>query len=147
MTTGISTFRTYALRLVYLLNFIGLGSMAWPYVLNPPAPMGLVEGAAYSFWAAFALLTGLGLRYPLQMLPLLFIQLTYKIIWLLTVALPIWSAGHWDAQASGLLRAFTIPVVIDLIVIPWAYVYANYVRKAGDSWRFAAKAAPAGDSR
>jgi hypothetical protein len=27
-------------------------------------------------------------------------------------------------------------VVVDLLVIPWAYVLANYVKKPGDSWRF-----------
>ena len=133
--TEVSTVRMYALRLVYLLNFIGLGLTVWPAVLSPEKPLGLVEGAAFSFWAALSVLMGLGLRYPLQMLPLLLLQLFYKAVWLLAVALPLWSAGQWDARATGLTRTFVLPVVLDLLVIPWAYVIANYIKKSGDSWK------------
>lgn len=135
--TEVSTVRLYALRLIYLLNFVGLGWTAWPAVVTPGKPLGLLDGVAFSFWAAFSALMGLGVRYPLQMLPLLFLQLSYKVVWLLAVARPIWSAGQWDSQAAGLTRTFVIPVVLDLLVIPWAYVNANYLRKPGDSWKVA----------
>jgi hypothetical protein len=138
----LSAVRMYALRLAYLLNFAGLGLMVWPALLNPDKPLGLLEGVAFSFWAAFSVLMGLGLRYPLQMLPLLFLQLFYKVVWLLAVALPLRSAGLWDSRATGLTRNFVIPVVVDLLVIPWAYVLANYVKKAGDSWKFASSRSP-----
>ena len=133
--TEVSTVRLYALRVAYLLNFVGLGLSAWPAVVNPGKPLGLVEGAAFSFWAAFSALMALGLRYPLQMLPLLLLQLSYKAVWFLAVARPLWSAGQWDAQATRLTRTFALAVVVDLLVIPWGYVLANYVRKAGDGWK------------
>lgn len=135
--TEVSTIRTYALRVVYLLNFVGLGMTAWPAVVSPEKPLGLLDGVAFSFWAAFSVLMGFGLRYPLQMLPLLLLQLSYKVVWLLAVALPLWSAGQWDSSATGLTRVFVAPVVVDLLVIPWAYVYANYVKKPGDGWKLA----------
>ena len=133
--TEVSTVRTYALRVLYLLNFVGLGLVAWPGVLSPDKPLGLLDGVAFSFWAALSALMGLGLRYPLQMLPLLLLQLFYKAVWLLAVALPLWSAGQWDSRATGLTKTFVLPVVLDLLVIPWAYVYANYIKKPGDSWK------------
>jgi hypothetical protein len=133
----VSAVRMYALRLVYLLNFVGLGAMVWPAVLTPAKPLGLLEGVAFSFWAAFSTLTGLGLRYPLQMLPLLLLQLLYKLVWLFAVALPLWSAGQWDARATGMTKNFVIPVVVDVLVIPWSYVLAHYVRKRGESWALA----------
>lgn len=126
-----STFRLYLLRAVYLLNFVGLGSLVWPAILNHQGPWDPLHGVAFSFWGALSLLMGLGIRYPLQMLPMLFIQLVYKVIWLIAVALPLWSAG----QPSEMTKDFLIPVVIDLIVIPWSYVFANYVKKRGDRWR------------
>lgn len=135
--TEVSTIRMYALRLLYLLNFVGLGLTVWPAVVSPDKPLGLIDGAAFSFWAALSALMGLGLRYPLQMLPLLLLQLSYKVVWLLAVALPLWSAGNWDSRATGLTKTFLIPVVLDLLVIPWAYVYANYMKKPGDSWKLA----------
>ena len=133
--TEVSTVRMYALRLLYLLNFVGLGSMVWPAVLFPDEPLGLMDGVAFSFWAAFSALMGLGLRYPLQMLPLLLLQLFYKVIWLLAVALPLHSAGQWDPRAAGLTRTFVLPVVLDVLVIPWAYVLVNYLKKPGDRWK------------
>lgn len=131
----VTTVRVNVLRAVYLLNFVGLGWTAWPAVLGPDKPHGLIDGVAFSFWAAFALLMGLGVRYPLRMLPLLFIQWLYKIVWLLAVALPIWNAGLWDAQATGLTRTILIPVVLDVLVIPWGYVIAHYVRQPAEAWR------------
>ncbi len=139
--TEVSTVRMYALRVLYLLNFVGLGSMVWPAVLSPAEPLGLLDGVAFSFWAAFSALMGLGLRYPLQMLPLLLLQLFYKVVWLLAVALPLRSAGQWDPRAAGLTKTFVIPVVLDVLVIPWAYVLANYIKKPGDSWKLGSRKA------
>jgi hypothetical protein len=65
------------------------------------------------------------------MLPLLLLQLFYKSVWLLAVALPLWSAG----QSTDLTTPFVIGLVLDLIVIPWPYVLANYVKQRGDRWR------------
>jgi hypothetical protein len=54
--TEVSAVRLYALRLLYLLNFVGLGAMVWPAVLSPARPLGLLDGVAFSFWAAFSAL-------------------------------------------------------------------------------------------
>ncbi len=135
--TEVSAIRMYALRLAYLLNFAGGGLMFWPALLNPGKPLGSFEGAAFSFWAALTALMGLGLRYPLQMLPLLLLQLFYKVVWLLAVALPLRSAGQWDASAAEFTRTFVGAVVVDAVVIPWAYVLTNYVKKPGDRWKVA----------
>ncbi|MEQ1597635.1 MAG: hypothetical protein ABL985_21345, partial [Casimicrobium sp.] len=39
---------------------------------------------------ALALLSFLGLRYPLQMLPLMIYELAWKTVWIMTIALPAW---------------------------------------------------------
>src|SRR5439155_3683500 len=124
----VSSARTTALRVVYFLNFVGLGFMAWPRVISPGKPFGLVDGAAFSFWAALAALMGLGLRYPLQMIPLLLLQFFYKAIWFVAVALPLWTSGQWSAGATGMTRTFVMGFIADVLVIPWAYVLANFVR-------------------
>jgi hypothetical protein len=36
---------------------------------------------------------------------------------------------------SHLAPDFLIAIALDLIVIPWTYVFAQYVRKTGDQWR------------
>ena len=40
-----------ALRIVYALNFLGLGFMAWSSLIRPSAPWGLMDGVVVSYWA------------------------------------------------------------------------------------------------
>ena len=131
MSEDVSTFRLYLMRLLYLGNFVFLGLSVWPELIKHEGAWDPVKGAAFSFWAALSALSGLGLRYPLKMLPLLLLQLLYKSIWLIAVYLPLRSAG----QSTDLTRVMVMGVVVDLIVIPWAYVLATYVKKQGDRWR------------
>lgn len=98
-----------------------------------------MKGVAFSFWAALSLLSGLGLRYPLKMVPLLLLQLVYKAVWLAAVALPMWSA----VRSTDLTRAMVIGVVVDVLGIPWSYVLASYMKERGDRWREQARAAVA----
>jgi hypothetical protein len=130
-----SMLRLYLMRTVYLLTFVGVGMDVWPALINHGKPWDPMYGVAFSFWGAYSALMALGVRYPLAMLPLLILQLFYKSVWLLAVALPLWSAGQFGPVASELTKVFTAAVVADLIVIPWPYVMSHYVRKPGDGWR------------
>ena len=131
MSEGVSILRLYLMRTLYLLNFVLLGLDVWPGIINHVGAWDPVKGVAFSFWAALSVLSGLGLRYPLKMLPLLLLQFVYKSIWLVAVGLSLWSAG----QSTELTQVMAIGVVMDLIVIPWPYVLAAYVKKPGDRWR------------
>ena len=130
----VSTLRLYALRLLYLGNFVGLALNVWPALISPAKPIDPLPGVAFAFWAALSTLSALGLRYPLKMLPVLFMQLFYKSVWLLAVALPAWSSGQWSSSLAELFNVMAIGAAVDLLVIPWPYVFANYVRKPGDPW-------------
>jgi hypothetical protein len=124
----VSLIRLYLLRAMYLLIVVGLGIVIWPGVIQHDKPWGLMQGVVNCMLAAFSALCLLGLRYPLQMLPLLLWELAWKSIWLLVVALPLWSSGQMDAATWS--------------TIPWRYVFAHYLRKPGDRWRAAVPAAP-----
>lgn len=93
-----------------------------------------MQGVVNCVLAAVSLLALLGLRYPLQMLPLLFFEMVWKSIWLIVVAMPLWSAQQMDANTWETAVACLMGVIFP-IVIPWRYVFANYFRKAGDRWR------------
>ncbi len=130
----ISLFRLYLLRIAYLLLVVGLGSEIWPAILNSTKTWELMHGVVVCMLGALSLLALLGLRYPLQMLPLLFFELTWKAIWLLRVALPLWSARRMDADTTDTATQCLVAVVF-LVLIPWDYVFANYVKKPGNPWR------------
>jgi len=129
--SNVSLARLYVLRAMYLLNLILLGSDVWPGILFSTKTWDPIAGVAISFWAALSALSCLGLRYPLAMLPLLFLQLFYKIVWLLAVARPL----HFAGSAEEMTTVFVVGLVLDAIVIPWPYVWSLFVRARGERWR------------
>ena len=123
------------MRATYLLMLVGLGFTIWPGIIHHAKAVELMDGVVSSLLAAVAVLAALGIRYPLQMLPLLLFELVWKSIWLIAFALPLWSANQIDADTQKTVVDCLMGIVIFPIAIPWPYVYANYVRKAGERWR------------
>ena len=130
----VPVFRLYALRAGYLLLVVGLGPLIWPAMIHHARPWDLMQGVANSMLAAMSALAVLGIRYPLRMLPLLFFELLWKAIWLIAIALPLWSAHKIDANTADTVTACLMGVIFP-VVIPWPYVFGNYVRKPADRWR------------
>jgi hypothetical protein len=128
---GVSLARLYVLRAMYSLNLVLLGSDVWPGIIMSSKTWDPTPGVAISFWAALSALSGLGLRYPLAMLPLLFLQLAYKVVWLLAVARPL----HFAGSAKEMTTVFAVGLVLDVVAIPWPYVWAHFVKARGDRWR------------
>ena len=133
--TEVSTFRLYLMRATYLLMLVGLGFTIWPGVIHHAKPVELMDGVVSSLLAAVSVLAAVGIRYPLQMLPLLLFELVWKSVWLVAFALPLWSANQIDAGTRETVVDCLMGIVIFPIAIPWPYVFANYVKKAGDRWR------------
>jgi hypothetical protein len=73
---GVSLFRLYTLRLAYLILAAGLGAVIWPAVISHTPSFALAHGIQAALLAAIGLTAVLGLRYPVQMLPLLLFELT-----------------------------------------------------------------------
>ena len=68
------------------------------------------------------------------MLPILLFEVTWKLLWLGVVALPLWL----DDQLDGATReqaAKILWVVIIIAVIPWRHVLTQYVLAPGEPWR------------
>ncbi len=126
--------RLYFLRLGYLVIAVGLALTKWPLIINHDRPWPLFEGVETCMLVALSLLWFLGLRYPLQMLPVLLFEIAWKFIWMIAVVLPLWVSDQLDPATLTVFYACLV-VVIPLAVIPWRYVVANYVRKPGDRWR------------
>jgi len=132
--TAISFPRLYALRLAYLIWAGGLILVKWPLLINHDAIWPLFEGVTASLLGRLALLALLGLRYPLQMLPILLFEVTWKIIWGALVFLPLWRSGQ-VSEATQNVAWNCLVVVLFIPLIPWDYVFANYVRARGAPWR------------
>lgn len=130
----VSLFRLYLMRATYLLIAVGLVFNIWPQIIFHGTKWPLWYGVGCSLLATMSVLAFLGIRYPLKMLPLLFFELTWKLIWLTAVAFPMWSAHQIDAATAETIVNCLMGVIIPF-VIPWRYVFANYVKAPGDRWR------------
>jgi hypothetical protein len=134
---GMSLPRLYFLRFGYLLMAVGLALTKWPLIINHDVPWPLTEGVVTCMLVALSLLSFLGLRYPLQMLPILLFELAWKFIWVTVVALPLWTSHQIDPATLNVFYSCLV-VLIVLAVIPWRYVVAHYVTSQGDRWLRAA---------
>jgi len=130
----ISLFRLYTLRAAYLIMSAGLGAFIWPKVIHHTNEFAAVHGIQVALLAGLGLTAALGLRYPLQMLPILLFELTWKAIYLIAFALPLWSADQLNDATAEDIRA-VLMVVIFIPLIPWRYVFGHYVLKDADRWR------------
>ncbi|MFM7357999.1 MAG: hypothetical protein ACKO1T_05405 [Sediminibacterium sp.] len=122
---GVAKYRLYLMRGFYVFAFIFLGRDAWTELIFHKEIWEPLDGVAYSFWAAYSTLMILGLRRPLKMLPLLLLQFFYKSIWLIGVALPLWRNNQFE-DAKELTTIFIVGVVLDILIIPWKYVFKKY---------------------
>jgi hypothetical protein len=131
--TDVPLWRLYLLRAAYLILAVGLGLTVWPKILSGAPPANLAQGVVRALLGALSLLSVLGLRYPLRMLPLLFFEFVWKAIWLSAVALPAWTSGRMDADTLQTTYE-CLPIVVVLLMIPWRYVVSTYITGRGDRW-------------
>jgi hypothetical protein len=127
--------RLYALRAAYLFMSVGLGAYIWPLVIWHTNELAATQGARYALLAGLGAMAALGLRYPVKMLPLLLFELTWKAIYLSAFALPLWSAHQISEATAENIHDVLWGVVIIVPLIPWRYVFAQYVLRHGDRWK------------
>jgi len=128
----VSLVRLYVLRAMYLLLVIGLGAMIVPDIVSHRL---IDRGVIASLLGCVWLLAFIGLRYPLQMLPLLMFELGWKSIWMIAYGLPQWSAGQFPPTFAEDFFNIALGVIVVPLVIPWTYVWRHYVKRPGARWR------------
>ena len=128
----VSLARIYVLRATYLLLVIGLGGMIVPDLVSHPV---ISRGVIPSLLGAVWVLAFVGLKYPLEMLPLLMFEFAWKSIWTVAYGLPQWSAGQLPPTFAEDSFNIGLGVILMPLVIPWGYVYRHYVTQPGARWR------------
>jgi hypothetical protein len=128
----VSLLRLYLLRANYLLWAIaGLFFALPPMFEQAPAERGMVDSMFAGLW----LMGVIGVRYPLQMLPIFLFEFAWKSMWLLAFGIPQWLSGTGSARLGEDLVAIGNGPILFGLIIPWPYVWRHYVRQAGDRWR------------
>nr|WP_294850251.1 hypothetical protein [uncultured Sphingomonas sp.] len=125
----VALWRINAMRFLFLLMAVVMGMMfVWPQLLFHSADWPVHKGLAKSMLAALALLSLWGVRYPMQMLPLMLYEIAWKTIWLTLIAGRAWMAGKWTPEIESLFQD-CIGIIIAYFIVPWSYVWARYVKQ------------------
>ena len=127
----VTLFRLWVLRGAYLLLVVGLGGMIVPEILSHELTS---RGVIASLLGAIWVLAFLGLRYPLEMLPLLMFEFAWKLIWMLAYGLPQYSAGRLPPTFAEDFFNIGFGVILMPLVIPWGYAWRRYARRPGTRW-------------
>jgi hypothetical protein len=124
---GVRWINIYLLRLLYVLMFFVLGRQTWTHVLTHKGPWDPTDAVVWCLWTAFATLAGIGIVRPVKMIPMLLLEIFYKVLWLIVVAYPLWAKGElWGSPAEGIAMAF-LWVPLPIVAVPWGYVFATYI--------------------
>ncbi len=129
----LSLLRLYMLRAGYLLMALGLAVTRWPLLSGHDASWPLMDGVVVCMLVAQSLLFFLGVRYPVKLIPILLFEMTWKVIWLSTVALPLWLTGELNGATASVAINCSL-VVIVVFILPWPYLVRQYVTLRGDRW-------------
>ena len=123
---GVPNINIYLLRLLYVLMFFVLGRITWTHVLTHEGPWNPTNAVAWCVWTAFATLAGIGIIRPVKMLPIVLLEIFYKVEWLILVAYPLWSKGMLAGSPAEEITSQFLWVILPIVAVPWGYVFANY---------------------
>ncbi|ALT76712.1 hypothetical protein [Paucibacter sp. KCTC 42545] len=127
--------RLNLLRAFYLLITVGLALSWGPVMRQYSEQWAQRSGVLAAMLLGLAMLCVWGLRYPLQMLPLLIYELVWKALWLLVIAYPLWRGGAMTPNVQETAFACLMGIVLTPLVLPWRYIAHHYFSKPAQRWR------------
>ncbi len=120
----------YLLRVLFALMAVFLGADAWTHIATFNGVWEPAAAAAWCMWAGFSLLAIIGAINPLKMLPLLMLEIFYKVLWLVVVAYPLWSTNDLAGSPAQEMASAFVWVVLAIIAMPWRYAFTTYITQA-----------------
>src|SRR5271170_3936323 len=126
---GVRWINIYLLRLLYVLMFFVLGKETWTHILTHQGTWEPMDAVAWCLWTAFATLAGLGIIRPLKMLPIVLLEIFYKVMWLIIVAYPLWSKGTLAGSPAEATTSAFLWVILPIVAVPWGYAFMTYIYK------------------
>jgi hypothetical protein len=124
---GVPKINIYVLRLMFFLMIIFLGKASWTHIFTFKGNWIPESAMAWCIWASYSVLAILGIIHPLKMLPIVMLEIFYKLLWLIIVAYPLWKSNQLTgSSAEGMTNAF-LWVLLPIIAMPWKYFFRKYV--------------------
>ena len=124
---GIRPINIYGMRFIYVLMSTLLAFQVWSHIFTYDQQWEPSDAMDWSVWAAFTIFAFIGVFRTVKMIPILLLEITYKCIWLILVALPLHLEGNLsDATTNGMIFPFLF-VILPIVFVPWGYVINKYI--------------------
>jgi len=129
-----SSIRWGWLRAMYLYTIFGAGGFGLAVLFFPSKIQSLLrfppqDPVTLGLYGSVALASGLvailALRSPLKFVPLLLLQLVYKPIWLIVVAIPLFIKGQFPLYVVFISAVFITYIIGNLIAIPFSFLFSK----------------------
>ena len=122
------------LKIMYFYTLFGAGGLGFGMLFFPGAVRSVFgfpvqDPIVFKLYGSFLLASGLmaipALRSPLKFVPLLFLQLIYKPIWLATTAIPLFLKGQFPFYVVLISVVFVTYIIGNLIAIPFHSLFSK----------------------
>jgi hypothetical protein len=124
---GIRPINIYAMRFIYILMATFLATDVWTHIITYDQSWNPSDAMNWSVWAAFTVFAIVGILQTVKMIPILLLEIVYKSIWLILVALPLLQAENLSNESTdGMIFPFAF-VILPIIAVPWGYVLKTYL--------------------
>ena len=99
--------------------------------VHAPDERGMISSILGGLWV----MALIGLRYPLQILPIFMFECAWKTIWAICFGLPQWYLGVGSPRLGEDLFSIGFFAIVFALLIPWSWVWRHFVMQPADRWR------------
>ena len=125
---GIRPINIYGMRFIYILMATLLAMDVWTHIITYDQKWDPSDAMNWSVWAAFTLFAVIRIFHTVKMIPIMVLEIVYKTIWLILVALPLFQDGNLsDDTTDGMIFPFIL-VILPVTFVPWGYVVKKYIK-------------------
>ena len=125
---GVYKINIYPLQLLIFLMFLVVGKSAWTHLLTAQGSS-VRQNRWQGAFGPYSVLSVIGIIRPLKMLPIVLLEILYKVLWLILVAYPLWSINQLVGSPAEKMTYIFLWVALPIIAMPWKYAFENYVFK------------------
>lgn len=125
---GIRPINIYGMRFIYFLMATFLAMDVWTHIITYDQRWDSSDAMNWSVWGAFTIFAVVGIFHTVKMIPIMLLEIVYKTIWLILVALPLFLDGNLSSDTTdGMIFPFLL-VILPVIFVPWCYVVNKYIK-------------------
>ena len=124
---GVPPINIYLLKLLFTLMFLFLTYDSWAHIIKHTGPWDPANSAAWFMWGSCSVISFIGIRRPLKMLPIILFEIVYKTAWLIVIAYPLYHRNQLTGTPTEVMADNFMLVILPIVAMPWRYFFRTYI--------------------